>query len=227
MNQLPRYEEAVRLEKSRRVVASLAGKGGTASFSDLEAASGVEGSVLVHHLNRLQRLNVIQKEGRGTYRLLYKTPLCFLYPSKPRVQVAYLGLLGKREDDSAEPEPKVALELLEKEAIRPHMIYVATSPEAMNEWRHLKLPYQWILCYEDEIINIDATKNRVTPQLEALMKEYITIIDCTSATKPATIAYYELAEAYLAPLIYIHEETRRLRWLISRKSIGQRLGIAL
>jgi len=51
---------------------------------------------------------------------------------------------------------------------------------------------RWILCYEDEIINIDTIKDKVTPQLESLMKDFIVIIDCTSATKPATIAYYEL-----------------------------------
>ncbi|MEM3744023.1 MAG: hypothetical protein QXW43_05795 [Candidatus Methanomethyliaceae archaeon] len=45
-------------------------------------------------------------------------------------------------------EPEIAMGLLEKEKIKPDLIHVVTSPEALNEWKDLKLPYQWILCYE-------------------------------------------------------------------------------
>jgi len=88
---------------------------------------------------------------------------------------------------------------------------------------NLKPPYQWILCYEDEIINIDAVKSKVSPQLTSLLKEYIVIMDCTSATKPATIAYYELAQTCQIPLIYIYEGTRQLKWLISKETIKENL----
>ncbi len=221
---MPLYEEAVKLENSLRVMDALARRGGIASFSTIESESKVEGSKLVHHLNRLQKLGVIQKEVRGTYRLTYKTPLCYIFDAKPKLPTAYLGLLGKK-DEEIEPEPKVALELLVKEGITPKLIYTVTSPEALNDWKNRKLPYQWILCYEDEIIDIEAVKRKVIPQLENLLKENIVVMDCTSATKPSTIAYYELAQSYCIPLIYVHEETRRLKWLISRESIKQKFGI--
>lgn len=68
------------------------------------------------------------------------------------------------------------------------------------------LPYQWILCYEDEIINVDAVKQKVTTQLLSLLRDYIVVMDYTSATKPATIAHHELAQKLWIPLIYTYEE---------------------
>ncbi|MFQ6094948.1 MAG: hypothetical protein ACE5NN_02280 [Candidatus Bathyarchaeia archaeon] len=221
---MPIYDEAIKLENSRKIIQTLARKGGVANFSEIEKESGVKGSVLTYHLNRLQSLNVVEKEVKGTYRLTYKTPLCYLFQEKPTVPIAYLGLLGKR-NSRAKPETKVALELLSEEGINPKFIYVVTSPEALNEWKELKLPYQWILCYEEEIIDIDAVRGKVTPQLENLMKDYMVILDCTSATKPATIAYYELAQTYLTLLIYLYEEMNRLKWLISKETIMRRLGL--
>jgi len=109
------------------------------------------------------------------------------------------------------------------EGIQPQLTYVVTSPEALDEWKEMRLPYQWILCYEDEIIDIDSIRDKVRPQLEGLLKDYIVILDCTSATKPATIAYYELAQAYMTPLIYVYEDTKQLKWLLSRESIKKRL----
>ena len=69
-----------------------------------------------------------------------------------------------------------------------------------------------ILCYEEEIVDIDAIRKKVEPQMENLLRNYSVIMDCTSSTKPATIAYYQLAETYLILLIYVYEETRQLRW---------------
>lgn len=222
--QTTRYEEAFRVKRSLEVAVSLAELGGTASFAEIERLSGVEGNLLLHHLNKLQSLGVIDKEGRGTYRLRYKTPLCFI-PDKPReTSVIYFGLLGRR-GEWKQPETLTALELLRKNGVGPRLIYVVTSPEAMNEWKNLKLPFQWILCYEDEIVDIDAIREKVRPQMESLLKNHIVIMDCTSSTKPATIAYYQLAEEYMIPLIYVYEEKHQLRWLISREDIMKRLGI--
>ncbi len=212
------------VENSRKVAEAIAKNGGVAIFSQIQATSGVKGSVLNHHLNRLQRLKIVEKEVKGTYRLTYKTPLCFIFPTKTRTPIAYFGLMGKRENRK-QPEPEIAIELLKKEKLKPDLIYVATSPEALNEWKDLKLPYQWILCYEEEIIDIESVKQKIQPQLISLLKEYIVIMDCTSATKPATIAYYELAQTYYAPLIYIYEETKKMKWLISRDTIIKRLNI--
>jgi len=219
---MPRYEDAVSKEKSRRILEAVAQKGGIASFSDIKEFTGINSPVLTYHLDRLQSLNILEKEVKGTYRLKYKTPLCWIFGADD--SIAYLGLLGRRNSRS-EPETKTALELLEVEKIVPKFTYVLTSPEALTEWKELKLPYQWILCYEDEIINIDAIKQKVTPQLESLLRDHVVIIDCTSATKPATIAYYELAQTYYTPLIYVYEENKELKWLISKDYIRQKLGI--
>ncbi len=221
---MPNYSEAIMQLNSRKILQAIARAGGISSFSEIRNFSGVKDPTLVHHLNRLQALKVIEKEVKGTYKLKYKTPLCYIFQERPSTPIAYLGLLGRR-DKRPEPETKVALELLSKEGIKPQLIYVVSSMEALKEWEDLKLPYQWILCYEDEIIDIDAVKRKVKPQLESLLKDYIVFIDCTSATKPATIAYYELAQQYYTPLLYVYEEKRALKWLVSRETIKARLNI--
>jgi DNA-binding transcriptional ArsR family regulator len=220
--EMPDYVKAASLQKSRKVLEILAKNGGIATFSQIEKESDVKGSVLNHHLNRLQQLKVIQKEVKGTYRLKYKTPLCLIYGSRQKIPITYFGLLGRKEGRE-EPEPKVALKLLEKENMKPDFAYVVTSPEALNDWKELKLPYQWILCYEEEIINIDAVKQKIKPQLLNILQNHTVIMDCTSATKPATIAYYELAQKLWIPIIYIYEETKQLKWLISKEAIQSKL----
>ncbi|MEM2703056.1 MAG: winged helix-turn-helix domain-containing protein [Candidatus Bathyarchaeia archaeon] len=221
---MPDYQSALSSKNSIKIIEAIAKARGVASFSEIQSLSGVKDSVLTHHLNRLQRFHVIEKEVKGTYRLTYKTPLCFIYPPKTRIPIAYFGLLGKK-DSRKEPEPQFAIKILEGEGLRPDLAYVTTSPEALNDWKDIKLPYQWILCYEDEIANVDAVKRKVLPQLESLLRNYIVIMDCTSATKPATIAYYEIAQTYLIPLIYIYEETKELKWLISRETIKEKLRV--
>ena len=221
-NSTPNYVEALRQKNSALVVKTLASLGGVAKFAEIERLSGVKGSLLNHHLARLMKFNVIEKEVKGTYRLKYKTPLCWLFDSK--VPYAYFGLLGERKE-RMEPETATALRLLSKEAIKPSLIYVVTSLEALNQWKSLKLPYNWILCYEDEIVDIDAIKMKVQPYLENLLKTHIVIMDCTSLTKPATIAYYELATSYLIPLIYIYEGKNQLKWLISKEKLRRIIGI--
>lgn len=144
---MPDYPLAFSVENSKRVAETIARSGGVATFSQIQAISGVKGSVLDHHLNRLQSLKIIEKVVKGTYRLTYKTPLCLIFPTKIKIPVAYFGFMRKREAREV-LEPEIAMELLEKEKIKPDLIYVVTSPEALNEWKDLKFPYQWILCYE-------------------------------------------------------------------------------
>ncbi|MEM2740276.1 MAG: hypothetical protein QXQ29_05705 [Candidatus Bathyarchaeia archaeon] len=222
LKSIPDYRGALSLEKSRRVVKALASKSGVANFSELERLSSVKGSVLKYHLDRLIRFNIIEEEVRGTYRLRFKTPLCWIYDSL--VDYAYLGLLGRRAG-RREPEPATALRLLEEQDIKPRLVYVVTSIDALKEWVDLKLTYQWILCYNDEILDIDAIIGKVRPQLEALLREYIVVMDCTSLTKPATIAYYDLAATYYVPLIYIYEDAEQLKWLISKDKLKNMLNL--
>lgn len=221
---MPEYSAAVAVGNSLRILESISTKGGIANFSEIQEDSGVKGSILAHHLNRLQRLKVIRREVKGTYCLAFKTPLCFIFDSKQKMPIAYFGLLGRKETRK-EPEPQVAIGLLEKENLKPDLIYVVTSPDALDDWKQLKLQYQWILCYEDEIIDLDAIKEKISPQLLSLLRNYIVVMDCTSATKPATIAYYELAQKLWVPLIYVYEETKQLKWLISDVTIKSRLRI--
>lgn len=105
----------------------------------------------------------------------------------------------------------------------PELKYIVTSSEAIESWKDLKLQYNWILCYENEIINVDAIKEKVKPQLLNLLKDNLVIMDCTSATKPATIAYYDLAQTLWIPLIYVYEDTTELKWLISIETLKERL----
>jgi len=160
---------------------------------------------------------VVEKEVKGTYRLKYMTPLCYLFSEK-HLPIAYLDLLGRRNSRD-KPETETALELLMAEGYQPDSIHVLTSTEALHEWKTLKLPYQWILCYEDEIVDIDSVRRKAEQRLKILLKDHIVIIDCTSATKPATIAYYELAQIYQTPLIYIYEGKKELKWLREKKTI--------
>jgi len=222
LEKMPDYTEIMRVKNTLKVAETLAKAGGVANFSEIELNSGVRGNLLTHHLSRLQALHIVEREGRGTYRLRYKTPLCFLFDEK--TPTAYFGLLGRRSGRK-EPETATALRLLGKERVESKLVYVVTSPEALAEWKELRLPYQWILCYEEEIVDTDAIREKVRPQMESLLRSYSLIMDCTSSTKPATIAYYQLAETYLIPLIYVYEEKHQLRWLISKADIAKRLGV--
>jgi len=219
----PLYLEALSNPRSREAVRSIAQLGGQANYSSIESISETRGSTLVYHLNRLVSLGILESPTRGSYRLRYLTPLCFLYGCT-RHRTAYFGLLGKREGRER-PETAVALELLGLEGYTPDLVYVVTSPEALSEWSHLRLPYQWVLCYEDEIISIESVKEKVLPQLTELIRGSLVILDCTSATKPATLAFYELAQAFMIPLIYVYEGQRRLHWLVSKEAMREKLGI--
>lgn len=219
----PNYKKGMERENGRKVLLAIANLGGVASYAELEKRSGVHGSTLNYNLDRLIALGLIDKEGRGTYRLVYKTPLCFAIGNKQ--PVAYFGLLGRKEKHE-QPETQTALELLKKQSIEPELVYVVTSADAFNNWKNLKLSYQFLMCYEEEIIDIDAVKRKILPQLKNLLREYVVIMDCTSATKPASVAYYELANEFYIPLVYVYEDSKRLKWLISRETIRKSLGIS-
>lgn len=230
MNDVPKYEGALKHESRRKIIRVMAELGGIANFSQIAKATGIPDSTLNHHLGMLLHYyKIIEMEVKGTYRLRYRTPLCFALEKAAKYPVAYFGLLGKRKTGEAgyrkEPETDIALRLLDEEGITPKLVYVTTSNEAWKQWEELKLPYQFIICYEDEIIDIEAVKVKVTPQLESLLRDFVVVIDCTGATKPATIAYYELAQTYMAPLIYVYETKKQLKWLISKKTIREKLGL--
>jgi len=214
---VPDYKEAFSTLNALKAAIAIAELGGVANFSKIQKQSGIIDTTLVHSLNILTSSNVVEKEVKGTYRLRYRTPLCYLF-SRISTPIAYLGLLGRRHGRT-EPETETALDLLKAEGIKSDAVYVLTSVEALEEWKPLRLPYRWILCYEEEIIDIDSVKNKVQQELDHLLRDYVIVTDCTSATKPATIAYYELAQIYQMPLIYIYEEQRKLKWLKTKEAL--------
>jgi hypothetical protein len=219
----PKYGEAIKIGNSQKVLHALCNHDGIAKFSMLEKDTQIRAGLLLHHLNRLASLGVIESEVKGTYRLRFRTPLCYAFGAR-KTQFVYVGLLGRR-DSYTTPEPEVALSLLANQKIVPVLKYVMTSPEALADWKNEKLRYQWILCYGEEIIDIDEVQKKLIPQLTPLLRQYMVVMDCTSSTKPATIAYYELAQRFLIPCIYVSEEKKTVRWLISRETIKQKLGL--
>jgi DNA-binding transcriptional ArsR family regulator len=217
------YTEALSSENSRKTVITLIQLGGEASYKDIQEGTDLSGSTLVYHLNKLITLDVVESPVKGYYRLKYRTPLSYVFDA-PKIPYAYFGLLGRKEDKT-EAEPKVALELLKKEKIRPSHVYVLTTPEALSDWSELHLPYNWILCYEEEIVDIDAVLSKTRPQLLLLLRDYVVILDCTSATKPATLAFYKHAQEFHLPLIYVYEQNLKIKWLKSKEDIKKDLGM--
>lgn len=217
----PMYREALSRDNARRAAIALSRLGGTARFSEIERISGVRGSTLLHNLNILIQFGVVERLVKGTYRLRYLTPLCYLFSDKP-LPIAYMGLLGRREGRT-KPEPETALELLRAGNIKPESINVLTTYEGFEDWKEMRLPYDWIICYEDEIYDIDSVMEKIQRRWELLAKTHILILDCTSATKPATIACYELAQTYQIPLIYIYEPMLKLKWLKSKETIEREI----
>jgi hypothetical protein len=220
---VPDYARALQTHNRKKLVRALSEMGGEASFGDLKSAVGFGGNTLVHNLEVLKRLGVIENPVKGVYRLRFKTPLLFLFCTK-RVKTFYLGLLGKK-DSRKEAEPQVALSLLENEGFSFDDAYVVTSLDALNDWNSLS--FHWIVLGKigeiEEISDIESVKRKVEKELVKLLESGVVVMDCTSATKPATIAFYELAQKYLVPLIYVYEPQKRLTWLLSKESISSRL----
>src|SRR5918996_591551 len=222
----PQYDKALEQPNRRKIVQAIAQEGGTAKFSTICKRTSIKDNTLLHHLNVLIEYGIIEQIADGPYALRYKTPLGFILNEKApeKERCVYFGLLGDRRERD-EPETKIALELLKKQGIEVNLGYVVTSSAAAQSWKNSQLPVQWILVDGDAIMDIDKIRKRIESILTDLIKEHMVIMDCTSFNKPATIALYQLAEAYLIPLIYIYEPRGKLKWLISKQSLSKRLGI--
>jgi len=221
-----RWREYLRPTKTKEVFKAIAKKGGVASFSEIRDLTGLDGSVLVHHLDRLISSGLLRRVIKGAYELTYKGIMTYLCGGT--ANFAYIGLLGIKREEDQEAEPKVAIELLSKEGISPKICYICTSRQGVESWPEgtgIEVPFAWILVEGEEIIDVDAVKEKVRPYLESLLPEHAIVLDCTSATKPATIAYYELAQEYPVLLIYVYEASRKLKWLISKEDIARKLGL--
>lgn len=220
MQETPMYEDAFKNPKGIEITKTVAQLGGIANFSSIESNCNIKGSTLIYQLNRLVAANVLTSLSKGTYGLRFKTPMSYLFDAD--TPLAYVGLLGRRNNREI-PVTEIAVDLLKKQNHEVHLKYAVSTPDAVQEWSSSKPDFHWIMCYEDEIIDIDAIKDKLRPQLEALLKDNIVILDCTSATKPASIAFYELAQDYMIPLIYVYENNQSIKWLMSKELIMEKL----
>lgn len=229
----PRYDTAMQQPRKRAIIKAIAEEGGIARFSTIARITGVRDNVLVHHLNGLRQLGIVEStvpaDSGGPYLLTYKTPLCFIFSQQQKdseQSMVYMGLLGER-DGRKESETAVALQLLKKDrGIKFDSTCVVTSVESAQQWSDIEGSRdEWILLTNKQVSDIDSIKRKVESVLTRLIKQNMVIMDCTSLTKPATIAMYELAQKYLIPLVYVYEPQRKLKWLISRETLLQRFKV--
>jgi hypothetical protein len=229
----PEYEKAMQQPRKRAIIKAIAAEGGTARFSAISKITNVKDNVLVYHLNGLRQLGIIESaiesDTGGPYSLTYKTPLCFIFGKQQKdlqQSMVYMGLLGER-NGRKESETTVALQLLKKDnGIEFASSCIITSVESAQQWSDIEESRdEWILLNKRQVSDIDNIKSKVETVLTRLIKQNMVVMDCTSLTKPATIAIYELAQKYLVPLVYIYEPQRKLKWLISRETLLQRFKV--
>jgi hypothetical protein len=233
---MPNYDLAVRTVHGRRILEVLGRLGGEADFKQIEEETGVKHDVLKYYLENegsdLRRSNVVVKMG-DRYRLKHKTTFCWLHGGD--IPFTYIGMLGLREDNP-EPEPKTFLNLILEERgeighrrMDRESGYVLTTSRALEEWgsevESLGIGRErFIECSQYEIQDIERMKEKVLSLLcRDEMRDRIVILDCTGLTKPATIAFYEVARDFYFPLVYVYVKTKKLKWLISREYVRERL----
>lgn len=193
--------------------------GGTRFSSILRLVGGKAKSTINHTLNVLERNGLITRSDDGMIRLRYKTPLCSLVDCED-ITFAYLGLLGERSGRE-ESETETALNILRHEyAINPGKVVVITTRKAAVTWENLMKPsIEWILMDDRDVSDLGRILEATDPKVRELASSHRLIMDCTSLTKPATIAFYKSAMKHFVPLIYIYEQSKKLTWIISRKDL--------
>ncbi len=210
----------LRRGKVRAIMRALALGGGEASLSQLARETGIPKSTLDYNLSIIERSGLIKRKG-GQVKLMLKTPICYLFDAP--CNYAYIGLLGERSG-RVEAETETAVKLLQEEGINPEKIVVATTYKAITEWEGvIRLDVEWLLMTEEEITNVEKVEANLQPKLEELARNYKVIADCTSATKPATIALYNQANKHKTPLIYVYEKQRKLHWITSPDNLKKQL----
>ncbi|BAJ50795.1 hypothetical protein CSUB_C0941 [Candidatus Caldarchaeum subterraneum] len=220
---------------------SIARRGGVARHSDLLDTVGGKrslGSTLTNRLYRLRDLCYINYGG-GVASLKSKTPLCYVVGAD--VKYVYVGLLGRKlRLDIDEPEPVTAVNMLEAQGFRLERIVIATTKEAYSDWAFDIQRYRryaiidWKLVSVEQMNDIETMVNIMEPKVYELCREYVPIIDCTSGTRPAGIAFSEIADQLMAPLIYVYTNKElenyndpvRIYWLKDVKKITEQLKIA-
>lgn len=227
------YRSALEQRNRRAILEELAKAGGQNQSLPLKGSVGLSQNTFGHQINILRMNNVISIEG-DKIRLERKTPLCYIFNST-KIPYAYLGLLGERKGRS-ESETETALKLLAKENFpkensqsekdQKHEIKVTVfeTYKSIPEWENITPSnINWHLLRDEEITNVKTVEEKVEQVLKELIRNHILVMDCTALNKPATIAYYKLAEKYMIPLIYVYEDEKELIWLISKEDIKREL----
>jgi len=121
-------------------------------------------------------------------------------------------------------ETGTALNLCAGEGFSFSRVMVVTSYGCAAEWKGVAPSnVSWCLLEDEEISSVEIIESRVEANLSDLIRNYVLVMDCTSATKPATIAYYKLAVNYHVPLVYVYEKKRELTWIISKEDLRKKL----
>ncbi len=214
------YKSLLERKKSRSILEGLSRAGEGIRFNELCRSTGIPKATLEYNLTLLERSGIIKRE-MGLIKLQYRTPLSYIFDSPS--PYAYLGLLGEK-NEREEAETETAISLLKEKGISFKKIVVATTHNAVAEWENLTyLNVEWCLLDNEEISRVDAVEESVESRLIELVGNYSVVMDCTSATKPATIAYYRLAVKFKVPLIYVYEKRRELVWIVSIEDLKKEL----
>jgi predicted DNA-binding transcriptional regulator len=225
-----------------KILAYIVRGGGSMRYSEIKRGLGMADGTLTHNIDRLIAEGLLEKVGdTGLYRLPSKTPWLFFSEDKEELKksLVYVGLLGKTRDEVEEPVYRTAVSLLSREpnpsmnprswglGVKPRYVYIITSEDAKSSWAGLQDVDGWILLSEEDLWDIDKVKERLKKTIEPLMRDHAIVLDSTGDGKPPALAFYEVANENLIPLIYIHRtpQVRKLRWLISPEDILKRLGL--
>ena len=189
---------------------------GAKFFYQLKRETELNDAVLIHYLRKLIEYGVVKHREKGFYALEFKTPICYAFLEKPNVYIGFLGLRQAR----SEPEPVIALSLLKTEGIKVERCYIFTTSDALTSWSDYDLSsFNIKLLKRSDLLNIGVIERKIEQVLTEEARENLLIMDCTSLTKTATIAMYNLARKYCIPLIYVYEETKELVWLIDIETV--------
>ncbi len=208
---------------------TIAELGGRARLKDLQKKIKASKSTLSSRLAALADKGLVTYEA-GFAELVYKTPLCYL-ANIENIPYAYVGLLGKPLPvEHREPETETAISLLREEGITIDKILVATTKDAIEEWTPIMSPelramLDFAILDIREMNSIEAVMDRMTRRILDLTRRYITILDCTSGTRPAGIAYYAIADKLKTPLIYVYADEKRIYWLKNRRTLITELNL--
>jgi len=185
-------------------------------------------STVNSNVSLLERYNFIERVGRGSIRLKYRTPLCFIADTLG-IPFAYLGLLGERKYSVSETQ--TAIELLKSDpnvGVKPEKVVVVTSQKMVGQWEGGISPDvkvdEWKTLSENELTNINEVERSIKSKIIELMRDYILIMDLTSGPRPAGIAFHKLAVRFKVPLIYVYLPKNKLSWVISKENLREEIG---